>query len=89
MEGFVQGSTSHDQARIELCPRCRLWHDGKVITHCPDKERWTQAERDELRRRFRRDGIPLAPSTEQIQARFGARNRADAIAASSEEASDV
>jgi hypothetical protein len=62
-----------------LCPHCKLIHDGRVITHCFDTRRWTRAERDELRRQMRQrsPSIQFAPSTAQMQDRFGARNRAD------------
>jgi hypothetical protein len=66
---------------IDLCPHCKLWHDGKVITHCLDSDRWTRAERDELREQLKRrhPAIRFSPSTARLQDLFGARNRADAL----------
>ncbi len=63
----------------DVCPHCKLWHDGKIITHCLDRDRWTHAERDVWRARAKRidPGIQFAPSTAVMQDRFGARNRAD------------
>lgn len=62
------------------CPHCGDVHDGRLSVMCSDTRRWTQAERDELRAslRARSPAIMFAPSTAHMQARFGARNRADA-----------
>jgi hypothetical protein len=69
---------------VDLCPHCKLWHDGRIITRCLDDDRWTKAERDELREQMKRrdPAIRFAPSTARMQDLFGARNRADAQAAS-------
>lgn len=65
----------------EACPHCGLIHGEDGVFYCPDKRRWTQQERDELRAQLRRrnPAIQFAPSSAQMQDRFGARNRADAL----------
>lgn len=64
------------------CPHCgepSFTTPGHV---CADRSPWTRAERDEWRAVARRVSptIQFAPSSEQMAARFGERNRADAIA---------
>lgn len=63
------------------CPHCGPLHD-RVCRHPDgtiDKSPWTNAERDALRERIKRESpaTVFAPSTAQMQDRFGARNRAD------------
>jgi hypothetical protein len=84
--GSALASAAPSPVEIDLCPHCKLWHDGKVIAHCLDNDRWTRVERDELREQIKRrsPGIRFAPSTARMQDRFGARNRADALAATLE-----
>lgn len=67
---------------VDLCPHCGLWHDGRVIARCLDNDPWTDGERDAHREQLRRryPAITFAPSTAQMQDRFGARNRADMLA---------
>lgn len=62
------------------CPHCTIDHRAPGNPpYCPDTRRWTTAERDAWRAQARREnpGIAFAPSTAQLAARFGARNRAD------------
>jgi hypothetical protein len=65
---------------VTLCPHCDEPWGGHV---CADTEPWTQAEKDEARRimRYLDPRIQFAPSTAVMQDRFGARNRADRLAA--------
>lgn len=58
-----------------LCPHCALDHD--VVKMCPDRGSWTQDERDARRAQLRRryPWIVFAPTTAEMQDRFGARNR--------------
>lgn len=78
--GSTREQIDPERQLAPLCPHCRLWHDGRIIRFCPDRRKWTQAERDALRAivRRRNPSLQFAPSTAQMQARFGARNRADA-----------
>jgi hypothetical protein len=63
------------------CPHCGPLHDH--VCRNPDgsidKTAWTRAERDAWRDQARRDdpSITFAPSSAQMQERFGARNRED------------
>ncbi len=65
---------------MAACPHCLVEYDYDNEVHvCADREAWTQAERDERRAQAKRrhPALVYAPSTAQMQARFGARNRED------------
>jgi diadenosine tetraphosphatase ApaH/serine/threonine PP2A family protein phosphatase len=63
------------------CPHCGALHDR--VCRQPDgsidRTPWTRAERDQWREQARREdpSIQFAPSSAQMQERFGERNRRD------------
>lgn len=64
----------------EPCPHCGQPSGPGGPAHvCPDTTPWTQAEKDAFRAQARRwyPAVPFGPSTDQLAARFGERNRKD------------